>query len=242
MKYAFFVISSLVILSLSACKQDAGSSNKAEAKADEPQALTMFDSVAHAKQMEENRKRAEANLITEENFEKKAPAGAIAVGKMENTSYEKKDAIVNAAKSFLAAKSIGITQDNGYYGYNLTDLNGDGTEDVLIYLTGANFCDGGNCTLLIGKGEAGGSFKIHSMIQFLSLPVLVSESTTSKGWKDIITQIFDEEGVATSVKLGFNGSKYPDNPRLPNSKVLNKPVKASGFLMSAGQSGLNLTY
>lgn len=245
MKNALFALSIAFAFALAACRNDAGkTAGNAQGKtaAQEEQPLQLFDSVAHAKIMEENRKKAEANLITPETIKEKGFAGAIAVGKVERTAFEKKESIVSAAKSFLGSKSIAITADNGEYAYNLVDLNSDGVEDVLLYLYGSNFCDGSNCTLLVGKGEGGDKYRFHSMIQFLSLPILVCDESSTKGWKDIVTQVFDAEGVATSIKLAFDGKKYPDYAKLPTAQRLDKAVLVSGFLMDAGKTGLNLGY
>ncbi len=245
MKNALFALCIVFAFALAACRNNAGKtadSTQDGTTTQEEQPLQLFDSVAHAKVMEQNRKQAEANAITPENFKEKGYAGAIAVGKVERTAFEKKESIVNAAKSFLGSKSIAVTADNGEYAYNLVDLNGDGIEDVLLYLYGANFCDGSNCTLLVGKGEGGDKYKFHSMIQFLSLPILVCDDSSTKGWKDIVTQVFDAEGAATSIKLAFDGKKYPDYAKLPTAQRLGKAVMASGFLMDASKTGLNLGY
>ncbi len=245
MKNVLFALSIVFAFALAACRNDAGKTtgntpDKTTAQQEQP--IQLFDSVAHAKIMEENRKKAEANIITPETIKEKGPAGAIAVTKIERTAFEKKESIVSAAKSFLGSKSIAVTADNGEYAYNLVDLNNDGVEDVLLYLYGSNFCDGSNCTLLVGKGEDGDKYRFHSMIQFLSLPILVCDENTTKGWKDIVAQVFDAKGTATSIKLAFDGKKYPDYAKLPTAQRLDKAVVARGFLMDASKTGLNLGY
>lgn len=241
MKKALFVALTILI-AFSSCKNE-GDANKSPNAGTEPEdpAREMFDSVKHAAQMEKKRKEAEANLITPENLAQKGPAGAFAVGKVENTSYEKNEALVTAVKSFLSSKSIALTQENGFYGYNLVDLNGDGAQDALVLLTGPFFCEYTNCTLLVAKGDASGKFTVHSMMRFLGAPITISESTT-KGWRDIIAQVFDEENTGTTMKLAFDGAKYPDSPTASGVKPLDKAVMVTGYLMNAGNSGLNLTY
>lgn len=229
----------LLIFGLSACKQDnAQTTNEATASSDGNVAL--FDSVAQAKQMEENLKKAQSTVFTEENFTKTAPPGSYVVGKVENTLFEKNDALANAAKSFLGSKNIGISFDNGHYGYNLLDLNNDGAQDALMYLSGSNFCEDNKCTLLVAQGDSKGQFKVHSMIQYIDLPILVCEESATKGWKDIITMVFDEKKTGRTIKLAFNGKSYPESTTGEDAKLLDKAVKTSGFLMRAPDSGLNM--
>lgn len=231
---------------LGACKNEnrtaaADNSNEPVASTEpvKPAKLEMFDSTAHARDMEKRQKEAAANLITPENFESKGQAGAIAVAGMATASPEKNAALQSAVKAFLSSKGTTVEITNGAYGYNLVDLNGDGVQDALVYLVSTSFCNGDKCTLLVATGEAGGKFKVHSMIKGLGTPVLVS-ATNTKGWADFVTQLFDEKGTATSVKLAFDGSKYPDSPTASNVKPLDKAVKASGYLMNASASALNL--
>lgn len=240
-KISFVVLT--ILFALAACKNQPGDADNSSIAGAEPEAqpLEVFDSVKHAAQMEKKRQEAEANSITPENFEQKGQAGSMMLTKTETTSYEKIDALAVAARLFIQGKNIGISFDNGHYGYNLIDLNGDGIDDALVLLTGSNFCENTDCTLLVAKGEAGGKYTVHSMIEFIGAPILVAESST-KGWRDIVTQVFDEAGTATTMKLAFDGRKYPDGPKAAGAKPLEKPAKVTGYLMNAGNSGLNLTY
>lgn len=241
MKNSLFVIAALLMLGFLGCKNESTSTTDTSS-ADKPAKvdgkIPLFDSTAHAQEMAKKQKEAEANLITPDNFEKKAPAGAMAVGKVENTSFEKNDALASAIKAYITGKNITITYETGPYGYNLLDLNGDGVEDALVYLPGSNFCEDNKCTVLVAKGDAAGKFKIHSMIQHLGLPVLVCDASQTKGWKDIVTQVFDANNTATSVKIAFDGTKYTE--LVSKAKTLDKAVKVSGFLLKSDKTSLNL--
>lgn len=241
MKNSLFVIAALLMLGFLGCKNESNSTTDA-ATADKPAKvdgkIPLFDSTAHAQEMAKKQKEAQANLVTPDNFGKKAPAGAMAVGKVENTLFEKNDALASAIKAYITGKNITITYETGPYGYNLLDLNGDGAQDALVYLPGSNFCEDNKCTVLVAKGDAAGKFKVHSMIQHLGLPVLVSESSETKGWKDIVTQVFDSENTATSVKIAFDGTKYTE--LVSKAKTLDKAVMVSGFLMNSDKTSLNL--
>lgn len=239
MKQVIPAIFALLFLGLCNCKNDSSNTQK-EANTTSGGEVVAFDSVAHAKQMEKNLKEAQSIVYTEENFEKTAKPGSYLVGKIENTLFEKNDALANAAKSYLGTKSIGISFDNGHYGYNLVDLNGDGAQDALMYLSGSNFCEDNKCTLLIAEGDSKGQFKVHSMVQFIDLPILVCDNSSTKGWKDIITMVFDEQKTGRTMKLAYNGKNYPASTTGKDAKLLDKAVKTSGFLMRAPDSGLNM--
>lgn len=242
MKNSLFVIAALLVLGFLGCKNESNSNAASDSSADQPVKvdgkIPLFDSTAYAQEMAKKQKEAEANVITPDNFTQKSPAGAMAIGKVENTLFEKNDALASAIKAYLTGKNIVITYDNGQYGYNLLDLNGDGAQDALVYLPGSNFCEGNKCTVLVAKGDAAGKFKVHSMIQHLGLPVLVCDASETKGWRDIVTQVFDSENRAASVKIAFDGSKYTE--AVSKAKALDKAVMVSGFLMNGDKTSMNL--
>ncbi|TYC87486.1 hypothetical protein [Novosphingobium sp. BW1] len=90
------------------------------------------------------------------------------------------------------------------------DLDGDGTEEVLAYASGAMMCGTGGCNLLVLKPD-GDSFRIVGDLSVVQLPVGVLESTTN-GWRDLAVSV-SGGGMATGIRrVPFDGTRYASNP------------------------------
>lgn len=90
-----------------------------------------------------------------------------------------------------------------------TDLDGDGTPEVLVYLGGPMFCGTGGCNLVVLKREGGDLIQV-SETSVVQLPVGVLDSK-SRGWRDLAVSVSGggmTEGVS---RLRFTGSRYPGN-------------------------------
>lgn len=90
-----------------------------------------------------------------------------------------------------------------------TDLDGDGTPEVLVYLGGPMFCGTGGCNLAVLKCEGGDLIQV-SETSVVQLPVGVLDSK-SHGWRDLAVNVSGggmTEGIS---RLRFTGSRYPGN-------------------------------
>ena len=65
------------------------------------------------------------------------------------------------------------------------DLNGDGVPEIIVYLTGREWCGSGGCTtLILARGDS--SFTIVTKITVTQLPIRVLKlRSRSHGWRDI---------------------------------------------------------
>ncbi len=91
------------------------------------------------------------------------------------------------------------------------DLNGDGSKEIFVGLTGPYFCGSGGCTqfLLNAKGEVISKFTVSDY------PVVVSTERTN-GWFDLYMQSAGDFRI-----LKFDGKTYPGNPSiLPKSETI----------------------
>jgi hypothetical protein len=90
--------------------------------------------------------------------------------------------------------------------YALVDLNGDGIQDAVVYLTSNDWCGTGGCAMRILKGTKSGFTYVSGTLRvFLPIKVLTSES---HGWKSLVVTL-------RSGKLGvlkFDGMRYPLSP------------------------------
>ena len=84
------------------------------------------------------------------------------------------------------------------------DLNGDGTNEIFVALTGPYFCGSGGCTFLL-LDQTG---KLNTRFTVSSYPVIV-DSTSTHGWRDLIVQ-----SRGKFHRLKFTGIHYPSNPSI----------------------------
>jgi len=88
------------------------------------------------------------------------------------------------------------------------DLDGDGTPEALVHLSGEKWCAVTGCTLLVMRSGATG-YNTISLVKRVRLPVGISPRSTS-GWRDLLLAT-GQVGSIRLVTLKFNGSAYPGN-------------------------------
>jgi len=112
------------------------------------------------------------------------------------------------------------------------DLNGDGRDDALVTMTGADWCGSGGCTLLVFEAmdeidaEEMGPFRPAAEISLVQGPVHI---VRGRGlWSDLIVETGDQTRV-----LHFNGDTYPPSPR--DGDTLRGPMPPGTTLFADGQ-------
>ena len=90
--------------------------------------------------------------------------------------------------------------------YALVDLNGDGRDDAVVFITAPKYCGSGGCVLEVFRGSAMG-FGFLSGSTVTSLPIRVSTESTH-GWRALIVQSKGRGDVV----MRFDGTRYPLNP------------------------------
>lgn len=107
------------------------------------------------------------------------------------------------------------------------DLDGDGSEEGLVLLTGSEWCGSGGCTLLVFRADDG-AFRFISETSMVNGPVVVA-AARSNGWRDILVPDPDHD---RTIALRFNGAAYPSDPAGP------EVTTASGETVFEGEIGL----
>jgi hypothetical protein len=157
------------------------------------------------------------------------------MGTKRNAQLEK--AILKTLSGYEPASDESVVR---YY-YTNVDLNGDGQEDVLVYLSGSYACGSGGCTLLVFSPARGG-FRLASDISLVqSSPIVVSD-TTSNGWNDLAVFVAGG-GIQPGhyVSLKFNSRRYPNNAS--SAPALRAKVNGKEFFsedINSGKGGLVL--
>jgi hypothetical protein len=116
---------------------------------------------------------------------------------------------------------VGDGQDRwARYVHAATDLDGDGRDEVLVYLMGTFFCGTGGCNLQVYRSTAGG-YALVSDVPISRLPVVVAE-TRSNGWRDLWRLESGGGAPSTRVRHGFDGERYREKERIPTEQGLPK--------------------
>lgn len=89
------------------------------------------------------------------------------------------------------------------------DLNGDGTDEAIVYLAGPYFCGTGGCNMLVLTPAAAMWSKVGD-VSVSRTPVAVLDSRTN-GWSDLTVAIAGGGGPSGTVVLKFDGKGYPGN-------------------------------
>jgi len=102
------------------------------------------------------------------------------------------------------------------------DLNGDGRPEILLYVTDADSCGSGGCSLVVLSPQ-GNSYRavLHSTVTQLPIRLF---PTFTPGWRDIGVTV-SGAGITKryTALLRFNGRPYPNNPTVPPATPLRKP-------------------
>lgn len=99
------------------------------------------------------------------------------------------------------------------YIYSRVDLNGDGRDEVLVYLLGSVFCGTGGCTMQVFTRAEDG-YALVGNFPTSRTPVSVSAAKTG-GWNDIL-RLESGGGMAPSyVRHAFDGTQYVERGRTP---------------------------
>lgn len=99
------------------------------------------------------------------------------------------------------------------YVHGRTDLDGDGRQDVLVYLMGPYVCGTGGCTLLVFRQEARG-YRLVSSFPTSRLPVIVPAAGRSR-WRDLWRMQSGGGAPATWVREVFDGRGYRSKELIP---------------------------
>ena len=94
------------------------------------------------------------------------------------------------------------------------DLKDDGTQEVIVYVTGRSWCGSGGCYMLI-LAPQGSAYKVVTKTTVTRPPIRVL-TTKSNGWHDIAVRVVGGGIIdGYDAKLSFDGRKYPSNPSVP---------------------------
>ena len=131
---------------------------------------------------------------------------------------------MDSLKKFLQ-NYVGNSDHNRTTQYSsaFVDLRDDGTQEVIVYLTGDGWCGSGGCTTLV-LVPRDSSYTVVTKIIIVRPPIRMLV-TKSNGWHDIAVRV-QGGGIinAYEAELSFNGKTYPRNPSVPPARRLAEKV------------------
>ena len=121
------------------------------------------------------------------------------------------------------------------YAAAFIDLNGDGKNEVIVYLMASKWCGSGGCTVLILIPQHSG-YRVMTRMTVTQLPIRVL-STKTAGWQDLGVRV-QGGGIQPGYEaiLRFNGTTYPRNPSMPPAQRLRRPLEGR-VVIPAGTEG-----
>jgi hypothetical protein len=126
-------------------------------------------------------------------------------------------AILRASPAYTTAIVEAGGGATGRYVYGRADLNGDGRDEVLVYLLGSIFCGSGGCTLLLLSPDDQGGYTLVDEFPITRTPVTVAPARTN-GWHDLIRLESGGGAQPSYVRHAFDGAHYVERERLPADK------------------------
>lgn len=109
------------------------------------------------------------------------------------------------------------------------DLDGDGRDEVVVYVMGPAACGSGGCPTLVFRQAAAG-YVLVSRIG-LTHPPIRAATTASQGWRNLIVSVGGGGAQSRIVELSFDGKGYPPNPTAPGMRAA--PIVDGGDLVIA---------
>jgi len=125
-------------------------------------------------------------------------------------------AILQASPDYTR-EMVSIGGVKARYVYGRVDLNGDGRDEVFVYLLGSIFCGTGGCNLLLFTPAESG-YSLVNEFPISRLPVIVAPARTN-GWHDVIRPESGGGAKPSYVRHTFDGKHYVERMRRPADKA-----------------------
>jgi hypothetical protein len=101
------------------------------------------------------------------------------------------------------------------------DLDGDSIDELLVYPAGPMLCGSGGCNLVVLQKSGDGWTKV-SESSVTQLPVGVLKTSTN-GWRDLWVTTAGGGMPMRTMKLTFDGKRYPSNPTVAPAVAIDAP-------------------
>jgi heat shock protein HslJ len=122
------------------------------------------------------------------------------------------EAAIRGAEHDYTPEMVDIGDQKARYLYSRVDLDGDGTDEVFVYLLGPFFCGTGGCDLLLFTGGEMG-YNLVNTFPISRVPVIVSPERTA-GWSNLIRLESGGGAPPSYLTHTFDGQTYVERERV----------------------------
>jgi len=154
------------------------------------------------------------------------------------TSSTAENSLRTFLQTYLGSMLVGEDTTTRYQD-TFVDLSGDGIPEVIVFVTGEDWCGSGGCEILV-LARKGPSYTVVTRMTVSRPPIRVLIAKT-KGWHDIGVWVQGGGNVqGYEAELQFDGSSYPTNPSVLPARPLTG--KAPGKVVIRSYDGGRLLY
>jgi hypothetical protein len=148
---------------------------------------------------------------------------ALSFGQYQSSTANESVNVRQFLQQYLGADSYPSWSRPMHYFAGFVDLNGTGSNEVIVYLMNGAWCGSGGCTTLILAPEKS-SYCAVTRVSATWPPIRILE-TRSHGWRDIGVWV-QGGGIQPGYEavLHFDGKEYPSNPSVALAKPADKPM------------------
>ena len=117
------------------------------------------------------------------------------------------------------------------FSFAFVDLNGDGKDEAIVYLTGRSWCGTGGCNTYVLTTD-GESYRFVARVPATRTPIRALDKM-SHGWHSISTVVREDATHMYEGELRFNGQKYPLGERPPAGRLPGRIVISGNMQQAA---------
>jgi hypothetical protein len=157
----------------------------------------------------------------------------------ENKDIVQNDSLSLKIKNYLKTKFLNesdlrsITKKQRRFQFSTIDLNGDGVDEIFVYLNSTYFCGSGGCTFLLMDNN----LNLITKFTVTGIPILVSEQIENN-WKKLylFSNGYREMIYNTETK------SYPTNPSVADKVTEDVNNQESIVKLFSSEKPLNIYY
>lgn len=123
------------------------------------------------------------------------------------------DPRIAAEQALVAFMESAGTDEAPHHRQARTDLDGDGTDDLLMLVDDPLWCVADGCPLVVFHGQPDGSFKLVGRTETTHPPIALGKHRNN-GWHDLLVGVGGDTVQSGTVALQFDGEGYPGDPTM----------------------------
>lgn len=131
-------------------------------------------------------------------------------------------------------------RDRVSYYYNKIDLNGDGNDEIFVFLVGPAVSGSGGGSAIILQSD-GDKYKVISNFTLVNTPVIVSEDKSSD-WNNLIMYVRGGGVESFYSEMKHDGKKYPLNPSVQPKIEEGTKIKGTAIIANTKTQNFGIEF